>query len=154
MVPWRGIWNAPRCTQPHSRSCPDQTNANLNWRQQMDATRQQNSGQQWNSTGPEYHWAVISLLPASQQPQCCKLLAYCFLGIREARSLHREFGGRWWNSSADVYRNSLPGTKGSVGGTWRHLSEYLSHGGGGWCCGLSEGGDGISLVHRRGGELQ
>lgn len=38
--------------------------------------------------------------------------------------------------------------KGSVGGTWRHLFEYLSRGGGGWYCGLSEGGDGISLVRK------
>lgn len=51
----------PDSAQPHSRDCPDQINANLkNRRQQMDTIRQQNSGKEWNGTGPEYNWAMAS----------------------------------------------------------------------------------------------
>lgn len=57
----RASGSPPDNAQPHSRDCPDQINANLkNRRQQMDTIRQQNSGKQWNSTGPEHNWAVAS----------------------------------------------------------------------------------------------
>lgn len=36
---------------------------------------------------------ITELCPESQQPHCCKLLFYCFLGTKEAR-IHKEFGGR------------------------------------------------------------